>query len=243
MLVFGSGNFYGVNSAANSTPRKFATLQDVQFDMTFTTKQLFGQSQLAVDIRRGELKFIGKAKFAKINAGILNDLFFNQTSVTGLLLSAVAEAASIPASPGPYTATVVNSATFDTDLGVVYSATGLPLTKVASAPVAGQYSVAAGVYTFAAADAGLGVYIDYLYTAASGGSKITLSNQLMGTTPTFLGVFTATVGGSTLTLKLNQCTSNKLSLATKIEDYGIPELDFEVMADSANNVGTLSVAN
>ena len=35
----------------------------------------------------------------------------------------------------PYTVTVANAATFAADLGVVYAATGLPLTKVASAPV------------------------------------------------------------------------------------------------------------
>ena len=241
MLAFGSGNFYGISSAANSTPRKFATLQDVQFDLQFTTKQLYGQNQVALDIRRGQAKFTGKAKFAQISGAMLNDLFFAQTAATGLLLSAVGEAGTVSATP--FTVTVANAATFDTDLGVVYAATGAPLTRVASAPAQGQYSVASGVYTFNAADTGAAVLIDYLYTAATGGANVALSNQSMGTTLTFMGVFSTTASGKNVTLKLNLCTSSKLSLQTKIEDYTIPELDFEVMADASNNIGTLSVAN
>ena len=241
MLAFGTGNFYGISSAANSTPRKFATMQDVQFDLQFTTKQLYGQNQVALDIRRGQAKFTGKAKFAQISGSMLNDLFFSQTATTGLLLSAVGEAGTVSATP--FTVTVANSATFDTDLGVVYAATGEPLIRVASAPTQGQYSVAAGVYTFNSADTGVSVLIDYLYTAATGGTKVALSNQSMGTTPTFMGVFSTTASGKNVTLKLNLCTSSKLSLQTKIEDYTIPELDFEVMADAANNIGTLSVAS
>ncbi len=241
MLAFGTGNFYGISSAANSTPRKFATMQDVQFDLQFTTKQLYGQNQVALDIRRGQAKFTGKAKFAQISGSMLNDLFFSQTATTGLLLSAVGEAGTVSATP--FTVTVANSTTFDTDLGVVYAATGVPLTRVASSPAQGQYSVAAGVYTFSSTDTGAAVLIDYLYTAATGGTKVALSNQSMGTTPTFMGVFSTTASGKNVTLKLNLCTSSKLSLQTKIEDYTIPELDFEVMADAANNIGTLSVAS
>ena len=44
-----------------------------------------------------------------------------------------------------------------------YAATGAPLTPVAGAPGSGQYSVAAGVYTFSAGDAGAAVLISYGY--------------------------------------------------------------------------------
>jgi hypothetical protein len=49
------------------------------------------------------------------------------------------------------------------DLGVIYSATGAPLTLVPASPVAGQYAVSAGTYTFSAADAGQSVSISYGY--------------------------------------------------------------------------------
>ncbi len=242
MLVFGSGNLYGISTAANSTPRKLGNLQDVAFDFSFTIKELRGAGQFAVDLRRGSGKITGKAKLATLNGALINDLFFAQTASTGLLQSAVSEAASIPAST-PWTVTVANSATFDTDLGVVYAATGLPFTRVASGPVAGQYSVASGVYTFSTGDASAAVLIDYLYTSATGGTRLALSNQTMGVTPTFMGVFSANVGGKIATLKLNACTSNKLSVATKLEDYAIPEFDFDAMCDASNNLGVFSVAN
>ena len=49
------------------------------------------------------------------------------------------------------------------DLGVTYAESGAPLTAVAAAPAAGQYSVAAGVYSFAAADAGASISLSYGY--------------------------------------------------------------------------------
>jgi hypothetical protein len=242
MINFGSGYLYGNSTATNSTPRKFGTLQDVTFDFTFTTKELYGQQSFAVDVRRGEGKFTGKAKFANISGGLVNDIFFGQSATPGLILSAIGELGTIPAAT-PYTVTVVNAAAIDTDLGVVYATTGLPFTKVASNPVTGQYAEASGVYTFSAGDAGIPVLIDYLYTTATGGTRIALTNQIMGTTPTFMAIFTAHVGPKVATLKLNQCTSTKLSFATKIEDYAIPEMDFSIMVDSSNTLGWISFAD
>lgn len=242
MLLFGSGNLYGINAAANSTPMKLGKLQDVSFDFSFNIKELRGQGQMAVDLRRGGGKVTGKAKAAEINGKLINELFFGQTATTGLLLSSVGEAGNIPATP--FQITAVNGATFDTDLGVIDVLTGVSLTKVSSAPATGQYSVtAAGVYTFAAADTGKAVLIDYLYTATTGGTKIAISNQLMGTTPKFMGVFTAKVDTSIATLKLNVCTSNKFAFATKLEDHVIPEFDIEAMCDASGNLGVLSISN
>jgi hypothetical protein len=51
------------------------------------------------------------------------------------------------------------------DVGVVY-ANGVALTAVSGAPAAGQYSVAGGVYTFAAADLGAAVRLSYGYVPA-----------------------------------------------------------------------------
>jgi hypothetical protein len=49
------------------------------------------------------------------------------------------------------------------DLGVVYAATGVALTPVASTPATGQYSVSAGAYAFSAGDAGAAVSLSYGY--------------------------------------------------------------------------------
>lgn len=51
------------------------------------------------------------------------------------------------------------------DVGVVY-ANGIALVAVSGAPSAGQYSVAGGVYSFAAADVGAAVQLSYGYVPA-----------------------------------------------------------------------------
>jgi len=239
MLVFGQGNLYGVSDAANSTPRRFGTLQDVAFDFSFTTKQLHGQKQFALDIKRGTGKLTGKAKLAELDGAALNELFFGESATTGQLLSAIDEAGTVATN----IITVANAANFSQDLGVRYASTGVALTRVASAPAQGEYSEAAGVYTFNAADDTVAMLIDYTYTSATGGKRIALGAKTIGQTPKFSGIFTATVDGKTITLKLNACTSNKLALATKLEDYTIPEFDFEAMLDAAGSLGEISVAD
>lgn len=70
------------------------------------------------------------------------------------------QAATIPAST-PWQVTVSGAASFSCDHRVAFSS-GTALTRVASAPAAGQYSVStAGTYTFAAADANKAVNITY----------------------------------------------------------------------------------
>jgi hypothetical protein len=77
------------------------------------------------------------------------------------------EAASVPATPGPYN--VSAAAPFGpwaSDFGVTY-ADGSTLTAVTATPGAGQYNVSAGIYTFAAADAGAAVLISYGFIPAA----------------------------------------------------------------------------
>lgn len=74
------------------------------------------------------------------------------------------EAATVPAG-SPFTVTALAAlGAFTSDIGVTKASDGTVLTKVASAPATGQYSVdAGGVYTFAAADANLAVLLSYAY--------------------------------------------------------------------------------
>ncbi len=126
----------------------------------------------------------------------------------------------------------------------IYVATGLPLTKVAagSTPAAGQYAVAAGVYTFAAADTGKAVLLTYTYTLAASGQRFAVTNQLLGTTPFFQAQFYTTFQGQAVSLKLNNATSSKLTFGTKLEDFVMPEFDFSCFADATGTVMTWSFA-
>lgn len=77
------------------------------------------------------------------------------------------ESATVPLAPGPYTVTVqAPYGPWASDAGVVY-ASGVALTPVAQSPAAGQYSVAGGIYIFAAADAGAGLLISYGFIPAA----------------------------------------------------------------------------
>jgi hypothetical protein len=237
---FGSGSLFGATPQGGVlVPRKFGTLQDVSLDISFTVKELFGQYQFAVAIGRGQAKISGKAKAANINTPMLNDLFFGQTVTTGATYFVSQESGSIPATP--FQVTVSQSATWYEDLGVTYALTGVSLTRVASAPTTGQYSVAAGIYTFAAADTLLGVKIDYSYKPATTGLSLAIGNPLVGTTPSFVASFPIIApSGKQMFWRLNYCVSSKLAMATKIEDWLIPEFDFTVAADASNQIGTFS---
>jgi hypothetical protein len=244
---FGSGTLWGVRTdVLNSTPQMFGVLQEVSIDMSGNIKELFGQYQFPVAVGRGTTKVTGKAKFAKIQGALYNTLFFGGTlTASAQLKTANAEAGTIPAASGPYTITVTNGATWVDDLGVVFALTGLPLTKIASGgtPTTGQYCcTTGGVYTFAAADTTLGVQISYTYTVASAGTKTVVSNQLLGTSPIFMCNLSALWNNNQLNIKLHQCVANKLTFATKLEDFVIPEFDFGCFADSSGNIMTISTA-
>lgn len=239
-MAFGAGVLFGINTAAGSTPIKFGALQDVSIEISANSKELMGANQFALAVARGASKISGKAKSGVFNARMLNELFFNQTLSTGMLLLANDELGTITAA-----AVVVanNGANFDSDLGVIDAATGESLMRVANAPAAGQYSVnATGNYGFAAADNGKQVLVSYLYRSAASGNTIDIRNTLQGQAPTFKGVFSTSFQGKQVTLVLNACVTSKFGFASKNEDFSIPEFDFQAQADAAGRVGTLSIA-
>lgn len=239
---FGVGSLWAARTdIATPTPAQFGTLQDISVDFDFTNKPLMGQYQIPVAVARGGMKVDLKAKSATINSGIFNQSFFGQTQTVGGLTTALNETSAIPATP--FQITVANSAHFTTDLGVIYTLTGIRLTRVASSPATGQYSVAAGVYTFAAADTLLSVAISYAYTTTTGSQLITITNQLMGSAPQFQVNLTNTYAGKLFALQLNACISTKLSLPFKNEDWTISEIDISAFADASNTLGTMTITD
>lgn len=242
MYSFGSGVLIGTrNDIADATPVNFGLVQEVTIDQTASVKEIYGQYQYPLAGARGTIKTTGKAKVARISGLAFANLYYGLTPATGQLATSFAEAGSVPAST-PYTVSVANAANFADDEGVVYAASGLPLTKVASSPSTGQYSISAGVYTFNAVDSGKAVLLTYTYSVTGSGQKITVTNPLIGTTPTFQALFYTTFQGQAVSVKLNNCTSSKLSFGTKLEDFVMPEFDFSCFADSAGNVMSWSFA-
>ena len=237
---FHTGIMYAKSSVANATPQSFGTLQNTSLDFSYTVKDLYGQMNQAVAIGQGPMKITGKAQSANFQARFFNDIFFGATIAAGETLVASNEAGTIPGTP--FQITVANAATFVEDLEVIYTATGLHLVKVASAPAAGQYSVnaATGMFTFAAADTTMAVQISYSYTSATLGQKVSVVQRPVGVAPTFNIVLVGGYNGSSNVFKLYSCVASKLSIATKLNDFSMPSFEFQGFANVGGQVLDMS---
>lgn len=230
---FGTGLLTFTPAGSNPTPLQCGVLKDVTLDLDQTIKELRGQYKFPVDLTQAESKIAGKAKFAQIFGAVLTNILSGATQTTGSTAGAQNEVATIPGTP--YAVTVAQAATFVEDLGVIDVNTGLRLVRVASSPATGQYSVAAGVYTFAAADTGHVVWISYSYTTTAG-QTVELSNQLMGTSNTFTCTLFNTFKSKNIGIKLWSVVVPKLSLAMKNTDYMDNDIEFQAFANASGKV-------
>ena len=245
--VFGAGAMWGTptsdaygNFIYNATPIQFGVAQEVGLDVAFDTKMLYGSLQLPVAIGRGKGKIGLKFKFAQINGATLNSLFFGQTLQTALLgdvwdTTGTSITATVTVTP-PLTAT------FAADLGVKNSL-GQPLTRTYGNITTGQYTVSPqGVYTFATVDIGQTAFISYQYSGASTTAKKSFITSLpMGYAPTFRTDIYMPFQGKSMVWTLNNCVASKLAMATKLDDFMIPEIDADVFADAAGNIGQYGI--
>lgn len=245
MINFGAGKLIAVptnladgTAIANPTPVILGTMQDISLDLSVELKTLYGSKRYPIAVGQGKGKIEVKAKYAEIDGGVLGSLFFGKAASTGIKAAAFDVSATIPGTPYQVTASPPNGGTFVSDLGVVFSSTGVQLTRVASAPATGQYSVSgAGVYTFAAADTTKGLLYSYEYTVNSGGQVWTMTNETMGYTPSFTLMLQNSYDGKNLVCKLNRAVSGKLAVPLKSDDFAVYDFDAEAFADGAGNLG------
>lgn len=226
---------------ANSTPVNVGYAQGINFDFSGTTKDLTGQNQFPLDVARGAVKVTGKMNSAVLSGMAWNTVFFGEQFATGGIAWAPDEVGTIP-STGPYTSVVANGATYDQDLGVKFADSGLPLQKVATGatPATGQYAVSAtgGTYTFAAADSGRPILRTYSYTTTTG-QTLSINNHTLGYSPKFQLDYFTSRDGKALIARYYQCMGSKIALASKLEDFMMPEMDFSVLANSAQQVAKI----
>lgn len=248
---FGIGAVIGKRTdVTGQPPLFFGTITEVSVDFDRKIEFLIGQYNLPVAAGGAELKVSGKAKNARFQANMINNVFAGTTagSTTAgqMLQMANSEGHTVPA-VSPFTVTVTNSSGWTEDLGAFYQSGGIQLVpETAALNAAGQYSSAAGVYTFFSTDAGQGVNIYYGYTAAvSGASEISLVNALMGPVPTFELYIKESFNyfgvNKDIVIKLNACVSPKLAWPFANSKFSMQEFDFQAIADSSNNLGTISL--
>jgi len=245
--VFGPGAIYLTRTdITGATPINIGYAQEFSLDETAENKELFGSYQYPLVVARGTIKASGKMKAAMVSGQALN-CFHGSTFASGQILASLGEAQTVPAS-GTYTVASAQGTLWNTDLGVIYAATGLPLVKETAASLVGAageyYASAAGTYTFDSLDAGAAVKLSYAYaTTTPGGQTSTIANQLIGTSPTFQIDYVTQLNGKSYYLRIFQAICPKLAQSFKLTDFNMPELDFSVFANSAGNVYEVSYAD
>jgi hypothetical protein len=239
---FGAGRlFFRPQGAA---PIRVATLQEIDIDISATQKDLIGENQFAEATVRAGMKITGKVQTARFDSRIISQLFLGASEAAGsinpgLLIAVNDQAVQIAA--GGVAALDLGDATYDKDLGVIDAATGDAFSWVNADPAPGEYTVdvQTGAYLFDETYVGKRVLLSYIKADASQGETTTITNELMGESPTFELVSTDSKG---LLIELYACQFNKLSLQRKNEDFLIPNLEFAACADDLRGVGRISGA-
>jgi len=237
--VFGTGRIYAVNNGTGKVPTSPATIQPAQFlslqeatvEEAVTLKELPSSYEFPDSVANGERKMTGKITFGRVDLLLLNEIVWGENSfAAGGTLVQGSEAGAVGAAT-PYTYSATNAATFIADLGVYYVATGKQLTSLGATgtPTTGEYTVAAGVYTFAAADGGLAILVNYTYTSLTAGSSVTVNTQIMGMAarPSFGLYLSMPSDGANSDLIIFNARAAKLNRPFKYNDYLKVELDWE----------------
>jgi hypothetical protein len=250
MINFGVGRSIAVpkrlldgSVIANPTPVVLGTMQDISVDMSLELKKLHGARRYPIAVAQSKGEISIKAKYADFIPAIYGSLFAGKAATNALKGVDVDKPFAIPAT-SPYTVTAApsNSGTFVSDMGVI-DANGDIMTRVASAPTAGQYSVSAGgVYTFAAADASKTGTYGYEYNAVSTtGQVFELTNDVMGPTPSFSLYLQQKFDGKTLVMKFNKVVSGKMNLPFKNDDFALYDFEAEALDDGTGSLGWLAL--
>jgi hypothetical protein len=247
MINFSAGKLIAVpttladgSAIALPQPVVLGDLQDVTIDLSVETKMLYGSGKYPIAVGQGKAKSQIKAKYANISGAILGSLFLGKTATAGIKDAVIDQAINVPAA-SPYTLTVAppSSGTFVENLGIRNATTGDVLTRVASAPTTGQYSVnASGQYTFAAADASAGLLASYEFSATSSTAQtFDITNDQMGYAPSFSLMLRNSFDGKSMVLKLNRCISGKLNIPLKNDDFALFDFEADAFANAAGKVG------
>ena len=246
-LQFGSGIILASpqatsgNPAPNPTPLTVGVIQNVKFSLGAEIKTLFGQNQWPVDSAVGKRTIKGSFEFAQISNILLSQLFTGNTVAPGIVEVAGngnGEVHAVPTTPYQVTVTPPGSGVFLHDLGVTNQVTGVPLTKVASGVVTGEYEVneTTGQYTFAAADTTVNMIITYSYTL-TGGTTLTAANNPMGYGPilalNIVFPYEAGGGNNAIGFYFPNVRLGKLDITTKLDDYTMISTDFEAFAGAS----------
>lgn len=213
-----------------AAPVQIAQMKDINVTNDKTNKLIMADKKFPIAAAEVGQKIGLKAKCLDIDGYLISKLMGGTQATGGTTV--YEQTSTIPSTP--FQVTVTNSGTFTKELEVRNASTGQRFKPVASGPVAGQYSAAAGVYTFASADnvSGISVTIRYAATTTPG-TTTPVSNGYNAAATTYEAViynqYTAQDGTvSQLGFCFYSLIVDKWSLAYKSDDA--TELDVEFTA-------------
>jgi hypothetical protein len=228
----------------NQTPVNIGFANEFSYDLSGDVKELYGQDDLPLITASGTKKPTGKMKAATISGLALNSVIWGGSFVAGQRGLNITGATAIPASPSVLTPTVPSSGTFDQDHGVVDATTRQPFKLVTGTPAAGEYAVDedTGEYTFAVADhaSGLSVKMTFSYTY-TGGQRLVYTSKPLGQNTTFQIDYFTSLNGLGYYVRFFNAVSTKLSLAHKLTDFAMPEIDFSFFTNDAGQLYDISL--
>lgn len=246
MINFGTGKLIAVPlydstgaAVALPTPVVLGVLQDVSVDLSVEIKSLYGNKRYPVAIGQGKAKTDIKAKYADINGAVLGSLFYGKAPAQTVKAAALDVSGTIPSTPYQITPTVPLTGTYVADLGVTIN--GVAATRVAATPGPGEYVVntATGVYTFGSGEVGKTAKMSFEYTKTSvtTAQLFTLTNDVMGVSPSFSVLLQTSYGTNTLVMKFNRAVSGKLNVPLTNDDFAMYDFEAEAFEDTAGEIG------
>jgi hypothetical protein len=224
-------------------PQRVLSIADLDIQVKGKNVMLEGQNLWPDDVMPSDREATIKLTAGRVGIDTVNTMF-GETTVAGFTQVSVDEggASGTPIPISPYQITVANSATFASDLGVLNAGTGQLMQQVASGPVAGQYTVAAGVYTFSSADhtSGISVKISYSYTTAGSGRTLTIANHIQGYGPIVRLVnvcpYTSPIATSSLgVINVRACRFTSIGLPFKRNGYLMVPIEGTIYPDGSGN--------
>jgi hypothetical protein len=164
--VAGVGAITLVPTGANPTGIDVALVSSLKIDVAEEDVDLDGEDLDVVDSFPASRTITFEAEVSEWSAKLLGGVTAGTTITTANKLGSVQQG-TIPGSPYQLTLTPP-SGSFGQVLAVIDLTAGKALTRVASAPATGQFSISGAVVTFAAADTTHNVFMRFQYTTTSG---------------------------------------------------------------------------
>lgn len=155
---------------------------------------------------------------------------------------------AVSSGSAPSAITVNQSTAFTGDQGVQYAVNpsgqdaAANLTAVATAPAVGQYTVASGVYTFTAGDAGQTVLISYSVNNTAQGRTLTVYNHVQGYGPYFEMWLPMNYQGQN-SLHIRRARASSMGFKLKRDGYLESPFDFTCYPDGSGAFFDFSVQN